>query len=137
VEAKVANFDKSSKHSSTTSFMYSSKEKKNKEEIIVTRCQIWAVAWLFNLYKAALDDYFTDLVNSAIVTKQHNLLTVIRVVRLLPFVSIQSVRFLPYPKTPSPSAFLRFWLFWRWRTLARILVLWVDPRDTSTFPHLL
>jgi hypothetical protein len=47
VEAKVANFDKSLKHSCRTS----SEEKKIKEEIIVTRCQIWAVGWLFNLYK--------------------------------------------------------------------------------------
>jgi hypothetical protein len=51
-----------------------------RNETIVTRCQTWAVGWMFHLYKTAFVDYFKDLarfVNSAIVMKQHNLLIAI------------------------------------------------------------
>jgi hypothetical protein len=119
---------------------------------------------MFHFYKAALVDYFMDLaifVDSVIIVmKQHNLLiTVVRPFLLngsfnflivsspviIEFFSfIQSVRFLPYPKTPIPSAFLRNCAFLpflavkiAFRPTPSILVLSVDPSDTPTFHHLL
>jgi hypothetical protein len=105
---------------------------------------------MFHLYKAALVDYFTNLasfLNSAIVVKQ---ITVVKPFLLYGsfqlsvfFSCIQSVRFLPYPRTPSPSAFLINSAFSPFLTVeipcgptTCILVVSMDPSDTPMFHHL-
>jgi hypothetical protein len=90
----------------------------SRREIIITRCQIWAVRWMFHLYKTAFGDYFMDLesfVNSAIVLKQHNLLITIvgPFFSKIPSISqkIVAINF------PDEFCVLAFWL---WRSLVWI-----------------